>query len=202
METGVRPARIAFCGASGTGKTLLSDWIEKTYGLPINPVGARSVVAAMGLSSTYDPEVNGRRTEFQLRLIQEKIAWEAEHDTFVADRTTFDVLVNSMLHDAQQVTAQMFDLACQGMSRYQYVIYCPVAVYINMDGDPARLDDLTYHRLFDATLWGILQKFRPPEVRLVTLPFPLLQHRKDFVAALFSPDKPRPRIVPAGSSAQ
>lgn len=179
------PQRIAFCGASGTGKTVLASWIEKTYGLPTNPVGCRSVIKEMGFSTAYESDAAGKRAEFQMRLVQQKTEWEAAHDTFVTDRTTFDNLAYSMLHDAMQVSTEMFDLSCQGMSRYQYVVYCPVSVYINTDDDdPTRLRDMTYHRLFDATLWGLLQKFRPPEVRLITLPFPALHDRKEFVAAL------------------
>lgn len=46
--------RIAFAGSSGTGKTTLARFVSETYGLPINPVGSRSVAQAMGFSSPYD----------------------------------------------------------------------------------------------------------------------------------------------------
>jgi len=139
----------------------------------------------MGLTSAYDGDGLGRRQEFQSRLVREKADWEATHDKFVTDRTTVDNLAYSMLHDAMKVDTELFDLSCQGMSRYQTIIHCPVSVYINLeDDDPTRLRDITYHRMFDAALWGLLQRFRPPEVRLVVMPFPQLTHRKDFLAAL------------------
>lgn len=40
--------RIAFCGASACGKSTLAAWVSETYGLPINPVGSRSVAIELG----------------------------------------------------------------------------------------------------------------------------------------------------------
>src|SRR5271170_3399791 len=86
------PLRVAICGASGTGKTTLATFISETYGIPMNPVGSRSVSKAMGFDSPYDVDKAGKRAEFQRRLVTEKCEWEAAHDTFVTDRTTFDNL--------------------------------------------------------------------------------------------------------------
>jgi hypothetical protein len=40
--------KIAFAGASGTGKSTLARWTAETYNLPFNPVGSRSVAKSMG----------------------------------------------------------------------------------------------------------------------------------------------------------
>lgn len=40
--------RIAFTGASGTGKSTLAQWLSRELSLPMNPVGARSVAKDMG----------------------------------------------------------------------------------------------------------------------------------------------------------
>lgn len=179
------PQRIAFCGASGTGKTVLATWIQEVYGLPMNPIGSRSVAKEMGFSSAYESDAAGKRAEFQAKLVRQKTDWEANHESFVTDRTTLDNLAYSMLHNAQTIDEESFRLSCEGVARYQCIVYCPVAVFINTDGnDPARLTDMIYHRLYDATVWGLLQKLRPPETRLITLPFPALHNRKEFLTAL------------------
>src|SRR5271165_1540913 len=95
--------RIGLAGASGTGKSFLANWLSDTYNLPFNPVGSRSVALAMGFASPYDVDKAGKRAEFQLRLVTEKLAWEAAHDSFVSDRTTMDNLAYSMLHDIYAV---------------------------------------------------------------------------------------------------
>lgn len=46
--------RLAFCGASGTGKTTLARMWSRLTGDELNPVGSRSVAAEMGFRSPYD----------------------------------------------------------------------------------------------------------------------------------------------------
>lgn len=46
--------RIAFCGASGTGKTTLARYLSERFELPLNPIGSRSTAKALGFESPYD----------------------------------------------------------------------------------------------------------------------------------------------------
>lgn len=188
----MRTQRLALCGASGTGKTTLAEWISSTYRLPINPIGSRSVARAMGFDSAYDTDAAGKRGEFQMRLAREKTEWEAVHDEFITDRTTLDNLAYSMLHDCRNVDDALFEIVCAGMSRYQFVVYCPTMVFIDLGNDPGRLKSTTYQQLYDATLWGLLQRFRPAGTRLIVMPFPQLEHRKDFLRQLMRPDDEGP----------
>lgn len=180
----MRAHRLAFCGASGTGKTTLAFWVRDTYGLQLNPVGSRTVALAMGFDTPYATDAAGMRSEFQKRLLREKREWEAERDEFVTDRTTFDNLAYSMLHGCDSVDDAQFQEACAGMSRYDFVVYCPARTFISVGDDPDRVKDLTYHRLYDAALWGLLQNFRPPATRLLVMPSDQLDQRKGFLQQL------------------
>lgn len=181
----MKTQRLAFSGASGTGKTTLAEWVCTTYGLPLNPVGSRSVARAMGFHSAYETDAAGKRGEFQMRLARAKTEWEVAQTEFVTDRTTFDNLAYSMLHGCEtNVDDTLFEIMRTGMTRYQYVIYCPVSVFIDVGDDPARLKQAVYHQLYDATVWGLLQKLRPPETRLIVMPYSQLEHRKDFLRQL------------------
>ena len=150
------PFRIAFTGPSGTGKTTLAKALSEHLALPLNPIGARSVSSAMGFESPYDVDKAGRRAEFQQKLLIDKTAWENSHDAFVTDRSTLDNLVYSAMHDVHSVDSVLLSMQVRGMTRYTHVFHCRVQDFCNPSADPQRVQDLTYHRLYDAFLTGLL----------------------------------------------
>ena len=151
--------RLAFTGASGTGKSTLAEKIAKEYDLPMNPVGSRTVSKAMGFETPYDVDKAGKRGEFQHRLLQEKTKWEAEREDFITDRTTFDNLSYTVLHDVHCIDQKMLDGAISGLSRYTHIVYCPVRAFCNPGSDPNRVKEMIYHVLYDAILEALHQKF-------------------------------------------
>jgi AAA domain len=156
-----RQLRVAFCGASGTGKTTLSNFLVETLGIPFNPVGSRSVAKAMGFESPYDVDKAGKRAEFQRRLVTEKRTWEDSHAEFVSDRTTLDNLAYTVFHDISTVDAGLLEQIIGGMQRYTHVIFCPVNVFCNPAGDPSRVADMTYHQLYDTMIEALVQRHLP-----------------------------------------
>lgn len=148
--------KIAFAGASGTGKTTMAKYIEDKYGIPYNPVGSRSVAKQMGFDSPYDVDRAGKRAEFQQLLFQEKLAWESAHDSFVTDRTAIDNLVYYVLHDVRSITPSFWDEVMRSVRRYDVVFYCPVQAFCDPGQDAARVADLIYHRVYDALLEKLL----------------------------------------------
>jgi predicted ATPase len=150
--------RVAVSGASGTGKSTLAEWISKTYGIPINPVGSRSVSQAMGFVTPYDVDKAGKRAEFQKRLVTEKVEWEAKHESFVTDRTTFDNLAYTALHDVHSVDDALMSAAIDGMQRYTNIFLCPVSGFWDPGTDPARVKARVYHELFEALTFGLIRQ--------------------------------------------
>lgn len=168
--------RIAFAGASGTGKSVLTDFLAKEYGLPVNPVGSRSVSKAMGFASPYDVDKAGRRAEFQRRLVAEKCAWEDAHESFVTDRTTLDNLAYTMLHDVHSIDENLLNNVVAGLHRYTHIFYCPVAAFCIPGTDPARVPSMIYQTLFDVLICGLVRRYISPIV--VTLGESDLTERK------------------------
>lgn len=158
----MKPIRLALSGSSGTGKTTIAEWAAKTYGLPINPVGARSVSQAMGFQSPYDVDKAGKRSEFQRRLLLEKAEWESRNEHFITDRTVLDNLAYTMLHDVHSITSADYDLCIASVRRYTHVIYCPVTILCVTGNDPARVNDKTYQALYDVLIRGLLTRFAEP----------------------------------------
>lgn len=176
--------RIALMGASGTGKSTLAAYIAEKYGLEINPVGSRSVAKAMGFESPYDVDKDGKRAEFQRRLVIEKRAWEDAHESFVVDRTTLDNLAYTMLHDVYAVDAPLLESIAEGMRRYTHIFYCPVDAFCQPGNDVARVKDMTYHKLYDITLRALYHEQRGLRVRWVRLVDDELEKRKRVVDAM------------------
>lgn len=172
--------RIAFAGASGTGKSTLAAFVSEHYGLPMNPVGARSVSRAMGFDSPYDVDKVGRRSEFQRRLVEEKVDWESARDSFVTDRTTLDNLAYTMLHDVHSIDAPLLDRTIEGLRRYTHVFFCPVSSFCDVADDPSRVRDAIYHQLYDATIRGL---FLFADRRTIWLRNESLADRKGFIRA-------------------
>lgn len=166
--------RIAFCGASGTGKTTLAAWVAETAHLvgdgcavPLNPVGSRSTARAMGLDNPYDVDKKGLRVEFQTRLQAEKISWELAHTAFVTDRTVLDELAYTLMHiEVDAIPDGYVKTALEHMSWYTRVVFCPIDAFWQVGTDPARIANLAYHRVFEQLLHGMLKVYCPSFITL------------------------------------
>ena len=151
--------RLCFSGASGTGKTTLATAVAGRRGLPLCPVGARSVAADMGFASPYDVDRAGRRAEFQRRLLAEKVAWEAAHEAFVTDRSVIDNLTYAVLHGIAEIDESFLDAVSRGSRRYTHLVYCSPKAFQQVDGDPVRLSSSAYHEIYDTVLRCFLDRY-------------------------------------------
>lgn len=153
--------RIAFAGASGTGKTTLVREMNKTLRLPVCPVGSRSVSSAMGYDSPYDVDAAGDRSAFQLRLLREKASWEKEHQSFITDRTHFDNLAYTAMHAAESLDMDFLNEIVESSWVYTHVFFLPAdesTDFISLGADGARVDSLAYHRVYSVLLRGLLER--------------------------------------------
>ena len=168
-----RPLRIAFTGASGTGKTTLAKMVAEAYNLPMEqwPVGdgtfestTRRVARDMfGRPEPYLADTFDRRAEFQWNLLNTKLDWEDKHATtgFVTDRTHYDNLAYGIMHDidGSGTDIDFRQKVASGMEHYDIVIYCPTGRVPTSD-DPARKHSAVYHCVTDTILYGLYGKYR------------------------------------------
>lgn len=143
--------RIAISGASGTGKTTIAKVIAERFNIPLNPVGARSVSAGMGLDNPYDVDRLGLRVEFQGRLFQQKRDWEAQHEHFVTDRSYFDNLVYCMLHMGSALPDGSIASYQASMTRYEVVFRLQKRDFQDLN-DGVRVKGETYHWAYERLL--------------------------------------------------
>ncbi len=171
--------RLAFAGASGTGKSTLALALADKLSLPMCPTGSREVAKAMGFDSPYDVDAAGKRAEFQKRLFVAKAAWEhatlandfpfgAVHRLlagagampqaggFVTDRTYLDNLAYTTMHAETAADAVFSGAVAQAMKIYTHIVLCPIRAFHNLADDPARVSDLNYHREYESILVELL----------------------------------------------
>lgn len=162
--------RIAFCGASGTGKSTLARSVSDALALPLCNVGSREVSAAMGFSSPYDVDRAGKRREFQLELLTQKTKWELSHSRigFVTDRTHADNLAYTAIH-SPEIVPDMLEDARMASERYTHVFLCPLSAFCDTGNDNQRRHDRDYHQQFERCLLELLTETMPPTTRIVML---------------------------------
>lgn len=156
------PPRIAFTGASGTGKTSVALLVAEQLGVPFCPIGSRSVARDMGFDSPYDVDRAGKRAEFQDRLFWAKRRWETEHEDtgFVTDRTHLDNYVYRALHDATHVSTCARREAMDATDNYSMLVFCATTRYWDLGSDPARVANPAYHELYQMVLHSLVADYR------------------------------------------
>lgn len=174
--------RIAFLGASGTGKTTLAKWLANELEYEINPVGSRSVAKAMGFDSPYDVDEAGMRPAFQAKLRADKAAWEAERDEFITDRTPIDNLTYTTLHSVYAITDEVLTETAEQMKRYTMLVYCPSSAFLDTAGDPNRVEASAYHKVYDIVLQSYMAEYGDKD-KLIVLSYPDLENRKRALCA-------------------
>jgi dephospho-CoA kinase len=161
--------KIAFAGASGTGKTTAATILSKKLGLEINPVGSRTVSAEMGFKSPYDVDAFGKRSEFQKKLLEDKMSWESSHDKFITDRTHLDNLVYSIMHNCvQTVNVDFINSAILYSQAYTHVVFFPLESFINVAEDNCRLNNIDYQKTYEFLLKMFINNNLPKD-RLLTI---------------------------------
>lgn len=177
--------KIAFFGASGTGKTTLAKAVAQILGLTFNPVGSRSVAQSMGFEKPYDVDAAGRRVDFQIELSKAKLQWESARHSFVTDRTGADEWAYANLHAPTLITSSVGNEYGNRLvritSQYDLIFHTPIDVFQNLAGDPARQTDPEYHERTEDYMTHFMDRFG---FSYRTLDTPHLQERIDIVVAL------------------
>lgn len=175
--------RIAFVGASGTGKTSCLQGVNAQANLPVLHSQARALSAQMGFASPYDVDAVGRRGEFQRRLLEQKIDDEKDRQSFISDRSVVDVLTYYAMHDPVNMDDALIESSKLAFDHYTHVFLCPMGAVWKPGDDTARVKNRGYHRIFQELCFAWVRKFHcySTDVRLLTLAMDSLEERIAYV---------------------
>ncbi|HLG61831.1 MAG TPA: ATP-binding protein [Ktedonosporobacter sp.] len=158
--------RVGITGAQGVGKSTLARALAQELNLPLIEEVARTVQSlgfTLGLATT---------------LLAQAAMWFAQFDlehrlqSYIADRTLFDVVTHSSLlvqrtqnkQDELLVNTLGNATACILGKHYSFFFYIPIE--FPLEGDGVREQDLQFQQALDVKTLELLQEFQLPYVTL------------------------------------
>lgn len=182
--------KIAFSGASGTGKTsvareLLQTPFAEAQGLLLVGVDSRALLTTLGLGLANKISSTQYRV-FQTMYISRKIVAESIDDSFVTERSFADCLAYWRIHCAQSATTEeneLIERICRDrISQYDVHFLFPVG-YLKLEEDGFRHTQIDYHAKYQAVLQGILTDFG---ISPLTMPRASVNERVRFLVQAFN----------------
>jgi len=177
--------KIAFTGASGTGKTsvahhLLSPQFQTLMEVPLAGVDSRNLLDMLGLRRSESIEDDQYKV-FQTMYFAQKVLIESEHEAFLTERSFVDGLVYWKMHCENNASpsenAIMHSLCYEQTMKYDYHFLFPTG-FIPVEDDGYRHRDPEYHKKFELLLQSILREW---EVRYTVIPRSDVSSRANFI---------------------
>lgn len=163
--------RIAFTGASSTGKTTLAKEVLALYpNLRAINVDARGLIAEQNCANVSDMSQEQYK-RFQIAYIERKLSLECAESDYITERSFVDAFVYWRHHCASISDAiddcRILDICKRGASRYDIHIHLPFG-QIPFTADGYRHNSLDYHRKIDSEIKALLQKWRLKSIECVS----------------------------------
>lgn len=156
--------KIAFSGASGTGKTSVARKLLQTpfagaLGLSLVGVDSRALLTTLGLGLANDISSTQYRV-FQTMYISRKLASETIEGSLFTERSFADCLAYWRIHCAQSATGEenaIIEKIClDHIPQYDAHFLFPTG-YLELEKDGFRHTQIEYHAKFQAMLERILK---------------------------------------------
>lgn len=177
--------RIYFVGSHATGKTTMTRWVSRTYGLPLVTEVARSVLAELETNfETLHMDMD-KVGEYQRRVFERQVATEqARGEGFVSDRA-FDNLAYAAEHSL--IVSDLLETVDDALQKYMTWVSEGVVFFLRPhksllkeDGVRTGLDWESVIRI-DGMIKLLLEQFRIPYVPIDT---PSMQERVRAVGSI------------------
>lgn len=177
--------KIAFTGASGTGKTsvarnLLSQSHETLGEIPLVGVDSRSLLDMLGLKRAESIDDDQYKV-FQMMYFSQKMLVESGCGELLTERSFVDGLTYWKMHCEQSASPsenEMIHRLCREQTKkYDYHFLFPVG-FIPVEDDGYRHRDPEYHKEFELLLESILRDWG---IKYMVMPCSDVPTRSDFI---------------------
>lgn len=146
--------KIAFTGASSTGKTTLAKAIEEKLLLKYINVDSREIID--GLNHSNIDNLNEQEfIEFQKVWLNEKLENEKSINSFITDRTYIDAIAYMRNRNINNI--ELFNNYIKKMDVYDFIFYLPIQ-RISFLNDGYRSKDEESNRNVDNFIIELLEK--------------------------------------------
>ncbi|WP_238528264.1 AAA family ATPase [Acetonema longum] len=119
--------RIAIAGAHGIGKSFLANQLVEQCGYPLLTGVAGKVANVMGVKTIKDMEDESIETKmaYQSLVYWEMKELELEHQSFVADRSLYDVIAYMVWYGIPAHVGMFYHELAESQP-YDLIIHCPI----------------------------------------------------------------------------
>ena len=118
-------SKIALSGSAGTGKSTLVETVGRELGIPVIPEFAREIAEEMSQPNIQSMPLGVFYT-FQVKILEAKLAEEAKHDQFIADRCTADNLAYLLRRCGEHLDVSDYMHKCiEHLKSYDLIIFVP-----------------------------------------------------------------------------
>jgi len=146
--------KIAFTGASSTGKTTLAKAVEEKLLLKYINVDSRKIIDDLR-HSNIDNLNEKEFLEFQKIWLNEKLINERSIDKFITDRTYIDAI--AYMRNRNINNFELFDNYIKKMDVYDYIFYLPTGRILFLN-DGYRSKDEESNKNVDNLILELLEK--------------------------------------------
>ena len=196
----MKQLKIAMSGPSGVGKTTLSEWVSKEFGIPFITTSTKPLWEKHGI---INHEMLIQRTilnpqwglDFQYELLDIRKKIIEDNEQFVTDRSPIDNLAYFIMQNTpylgEEATQSYIELCATALSKMDGLIQIPFGPHIVLENDGKRVANKYYQMSVNQQFYlssALISENLPPKgpLRVMSLQMWDIEERKKAVTAFIT----------------